>query len=817
MKQYLIFLVSISVFLVPTFTFAGVACPANGTSQGGSFNPNESIPSGYGSGSNSFSGISFSGVGGALAGCMNVGSSAIGLVGDLFGGGSSSGGTPYNPSQVTASNAPVAGSSTIPLDEQLPGDTPAAPTGGGTSGGGTGGSTNIMGVDQSVPVADKSSKKSADELAKANTREQCLNGVAFGVAKNALQAMSTKTVNWAKTGYNGNPFYVRDIDSYLKNVANQNIHNFLQDIPDDDPVFGIALRSAIYQQVSGISDGRISKLMDTPEAKKYQAFQDDFTQGGWNSFLNPRNNALGAYFGAVDRLSSQVATQQQNVKDELVQGSGFLSMKECAEYEAGNVAGNGTSDKLSCVADYNSKRAGEEATCATKSNQILKDGCMQGVATKYSTLLASCDKLENTLDANGGNQARKCLRYETVTPGEIISQQVSEVVNSPVNQLIAADSINEVLGGYFDSLMNGLFSEGLGAMGSARSSFLSGLNVVLGSDGSPLPGVAETRATLGLQNSCSTGYSGDFDISRPQQLRAIIQAQKDYLNRVTDNNVVVASIIPQLGKLDYCIPGPNPTWQNGLADNYRTFLSSFQEKSKTTGGGFLFGMNSKTKVSFLGTPTFYDKSNGGYWNSYQWKFDGDTTVALGVINFTGQNIESLYSFLNDGYNAMIANYNNAFVPQQKIIDAFKNTVSSAADKNLAQGNISQSIVEIAQINAYAQTIPAYQTFYSESITEVSRNIAELDSINKEVNEIINGRGNPGDTNYIEGAKRRYIREQADLGITMNVNPDTGKRCIDEAYLTDSSPILGAPLRETKPVDPAIQASREASIYFYSHL
>jgi hypothetical protein len=33
-------------------------------------------------------------------------------------------------------------------------------------------------------------------------------------------------------------------------------------------------------------------------------------------------------------------------------------------------------------------------------------------------------------------------------------------------------------------------------------------------------------------------------------------------------------IVPALGALDYCIPGPNPDWQNGLDANFQTFISS---------------------------------------------------------------------------------------------------------------------------------------------------------------------------------------------------------------------------------------------------
>jgi hypothetical protein len=385
MKRYIIVL-SLIFLALPQAAFAvPVQCPAGAITTDGIFDPNAQVPSGYGSGSNSFGGLNFSGVGGALAGCLNVGGFATSSLKDLFGSGAKS----------AASSVGIS----------------------------TGG--------QSVPVADSAVNT---QLSKINEREQCLNGVANAAAKSVLQSFTTKTINWAKTGFDGNPFYVRDIDSYMKSIRDEKVSSFLQDVPNADPVFGIALRSIITEQVTGFTDGRLTQIMNTPEAREYEAFQNDFTQGGWNAFLNPRNNAVGAYFNAVDRLSSIVDTAKQNVRDELVQGNGFLSMKKCAEYATNRVAPNGTTDKASCIAEYNTDKASEAATCATRATQILKDGCMQSVNTKYEGLLANCDTaFTDTSGFESTGNSNRCLRYETVTPGALISNQVSAVLNSPIN------------------------------------------------------------------------------------------------------------------------------------------------------------------------------------------------------------------------------------------------------------------------------------------------------------------------------------------------------------------------------------------------
>jgi hypothetical protein len=754
MKRYIIVL-SLIFLALPQAAFAvPVQCPAGAITTDGIFDPNAQVPSGYGSGSNSFGGLNFSGVGGALAGCLNVGGFATSSLKDLFGSGAKS----------AASSVGIS----------------------------TGG--------QSVPVADSAVNT---QLSKINEREQCLNGVANAAAKSVLQSFTTKTINWAKTGFDGNPFYVRDIDSYMKSIRDEKVSSFLQDVPNADPVFGIALRSIITEQVTGFTDGRLTQIMNTPEAREYEAFQNDFTQGGWNAFLNPRNNAVGAYFNAVDRLSSIVDTAKQNVRDELVQGNGFLSMKKCAEYATNRVAPNGTTDKASCIAEYNTDKASEAATCATRATQILKDGCMQSVNTKYEGLLANCDTaFTDTSGFESTGNSNRCLRYETVTPGALISNQVSAVLNSPINQSIAADSINEVVGGFFDSMLNNLFSKGLGSLGRSRGSTLSGQNVVYDSSGNVLPGVAEALSIEGVQSSCiDNGYAGDFDISRPQQLRAIIQTQKDYLNRINDNALAAADIVPALGKLDYCIPGPNPTWKDGLDENFQTFLSSFRVDSKTLNGPL--GLFSSTSVAFVADASLFDKAKSQYHQIRNFTFSGQGSGSFLGIGGTGQTLDSLDAFLKNGYNTLLSLYTATYNPAS-IATAF-GAVVPVSDRATAIASINESFKETKSLSAYGQIIPQYQLFYSQSDAQSRSNIAELESINAEVLQIV------------ATAKARYLRDHPEVASA--INPKTGNRCIDDAYIVNTTPITGAARQRTNSILPAtdIPYSKASNDYFYNTL
>lgn len=722
-------------------------CGSAATLSGGSFVPG----TGSGLSGNTYGGFQFSGVGGALASCLNIGSSISDAASSLFGG--ATGGT--------TSTSSAAGSAA------------AAAAGSGTQEGSTG---------SSVPTKDSSVQSNTGEIkkdtAKTTKREQCLNGAAYAVAKTALQKLSDKTLNWVKTGFNGNPFYVRDINSYLDSIKDEKLNNFVNNyVQSSDPIFGNALRSVIKQQATGYSDGFLSKVMNTPEGLAYQDFQNDFTQGGWEALLNMDNNPIGAYFDATDTLSNIVNTAQQNVRDELEQGNGFLSMKKCVEY-AGTTpnAASGTH---------------ADGTSGDDDTAIHGSGDSTGPVTSTP----------------------RCIRYETVTPGSIISEQVANITNSTADQLLNADSINEVLGSFFDQLMNRLFSDGLtgAGRGSARSTTSGGFgtNVVTGSNGQTLASPTACQTPLGY-NASTGGFNDEFDISRPQQLRKIIETQKSFLTRSQDAQYIMQSVVPRLGALDYCIPGPNPTWNNSLNENAETFVSQLQElrsrgnNSLVTLGGIispLGGFGIICSIFSSSTNCNNDEHTVGWGTSRVSLFDkvdsnlkliSDRVYSTGapqnyVANFFATVLDSLKAQMNSTYS------------EAAIVQAFV-SASPAGSAGLITGDIKNSIKETANLVGYAQGVAAYNEQYNASIQITQNAITELVAIDQEVEAIV------------ATAKARYIQEQAAAGTPVKLS------CIDNAYQIGTvGPGLPHLQNITGTPDPMIQTSKDARTYFYTHL
>lgn len=694
------------------------------------YNPNVTLSSD----GKSFNGISFSGVGGAIAACTNAGKWAVKGAISLFGGQKSG---RENIAAKGKQGLVTRGGEPIPV--------------------------NASSVQQET-------EKAKQELNRMNNTTECLNGVAYAVAKNLLQQVIGKQLNYVNTGLGGNSLYLQDAAAYYRNISNDKIAAYTNSIQTRNPIFGNALRSAINQQATGLSDGLIGRSMNTPQAQQYNEFMNDFRVGGWSAWLNTTqvdsNNPVGAMLGASDELNRAINSQIQNTRDELQWSGGFFNMKQCEEFS----------------------------------------------------------KTER--DATTGDF--KCLpgKEKSVTPGRIIADQTSRVVQSPVVQLELADGINEVLGAWTDRMLNNLLNKGLQSLQGAGYAGLTDAN------GNTISSSLSTSTpnTLGFTSVNGTYNANDFDISRPQYLHAIIRAQKNYLNRVLDSQVAIQSIVPQAGRLDYCLPGPNTGWVESTDNAMQSFVSGMTEESPDTvaqklgsvfGGtifklGESFGIGDRSKSIFFVNQnlTLTDRTTG------QGIGVGSTVYEM----HNAENSGGVQNKFREAYS-ILKPYLESQFSTTNVASAF--TAAGAPD---APAKVGAAYDEAGQLISYDQGVASIEAEYTQTVGSVEASIAELEAIRAEVNLIVAGRGNPGDANYREGAKRRYIRERAAAGnpiaeITTEDTNGDGRitaadklLCIDAAYVINTGPITGNPrIEDPRPAQADIDFSNQSSSYFYQTL
>jgi hypothetical protein len=419
-------------------------------------------------------------------------------------------------------------------------------------------STNDSGVKKYTSETAEKAKEINDKQAQEKLREECLNGVAYSLAKGQLAKMTQITVNWINSGFDGEPLYIRDRESYFQSIADGQLLSLVGPLASVQNQyiypFGRSVAKSIINSTKSTFENRAQSTLQNSlrDGATTQDFANDFSTGGWDGWFsltqNDQNNPLGFGIMTSQELADRINKKQESATAELLEGKGFLSQKKCVEYAT-------------------NKRA---------------DG-------------------KNAPDPKDeGTLGRECIRYETVTPGSLIQEQASSSLTSSTRQLELADSLNESLSAVFQALVNQMISQGLNSLSSfsaqnAPKTFGGlGSNKLydsLGNDISNLSINGTNNKVLSVNKGRGWyNANGAFDITTDlgdiRKLgsdgkyyiakKGIISLQKDYSEAVKLSLSTLPKIMPALGELDYCIPGPNPSWENSAKEAINRIIEYLQ-------------------------------------------------------------------------------------------------------------------------------------------------------------------------------------------------------------------------------------------------
>ena len=278
-----------------------------------------------------------------------------------------------------------------------------------------------------------------------NFKEYILDPLVSGLAEMLLQEITRSIVTWINNGFEGSPSFVQNPGAFFLDVADQMTGQFIKgDLAELCSPFSIDIRIALSFKYRPNIGKRYACTLSTIIANSKNAIDNasingftagDFKQGGWPAFVSlttePQNNVFGAYLTAESDLAVRVANKQEEQKNELSQGKGFLSWKKCVKYDGG--------------ADY-----------AEGSPQAIE------VANRQAAGLAL-----------------KCLEYEVQTPGSVIANSLEKQLDIPVEKLGLADEIGEIVNALFAQLASQVLQKGLAQISKKDASGSSYLDSVV--------------------------------------------------------------------------------------------------------------------------------------------------------------------------------------------------------------------------------------------------------------------------------------------------------------------------------------------------
>lgn len=196
-------------------------------------------------------------------------------------------------------------------------------------------------------------------------KEFLLDQIAYMLAKQIIQQLTSSIVNWINTGFDGNPAFVSNPGQFFKDVGDQFLGEMIMSDKNLNFLctpFSIDLRLALafkYQpfqrRISCTLSDVIKNTTGALENASINGFTaGNFAQGGWPAFIEmttqPQNNQYGAFVQADYELSARIGKFELLKRDELNQGRGFLSWRKCDDTSQSTDEGSNTFvDEKECV------------------------------------------------------------------------------------------------------------------------------------------------------------------------------------------------------------------------------------------------------------------------------------------------------------------------------------------------------------------------------------------------------------------------------------------------------------------------------------
>jgi hypothetical protein len=418
-------------------------------------------------------------------------------------------------------------------------------------------------------------------------KTHCLDLIVHLITTKVIDKMTLATVNWINTGFNGLPLYLEDGVQFFGDIAKNEIYGVTGwfacngAICDENYPFGKQIMQSILTNLqTGIQASMRFNLNQVLAHGDYTQFKEDFSVGGWagyTAFLEPQNNPFGNYLLINQDLGHKVqgssANKIQTFQNQLSLSGGFLNQRVCQQTASGSAylgPDQGGENQADFYLDPNQYYLIPQGQSMTPDILASLPTLVQDEIDLQSDSLAQAAAYNNLVNSS------TCIKWQTLTPGSVIADQLKTNLNLQTTKLINADSLGENIGLIFDALLNQLVQGGLNALNSGNA------NSVL-------------VAQVNDQNPGGSGLTDDngnpISIDGPSSPNVIIgggvandpsilDIQQSYVGLIVGaggspgaldslNNLII-----RIGALDYCVPGPNPNWISNAHEKLNTLTQA---------------------------------------------------------------------------------------------------------------------------------------------------------------------------------------------------------------------------------------------------
>lgn len=266
-------------------------------------------------------------------------------------------------------------------------------------------------------------------------KECILDGIGIAIREALIRKITSATVEWINSGFEGSPAFVTNMEDFLLDTADEAFGSFIYEETNFaflcsniqlDVRFALALS---YAGRNSRPTCTLSSIVDNVE----NAVDNLSVEWDWDVYrtvsTDPSANPFLGLIQVSEDVTNLLDERQQQQLEDINRGGGFLSFQHCRP------AG-------STVNTY------------------------EGNAGSTGTTFTSGDTASTTRLTNQAREGEEC---EVATPGSIVRQGLSDTLGSDLERLGFADEFDEIVGALMGQLFKQVFS-GEGLSGVSRRS-----------------------------------------------------------------------------------------------------------------------------------------------------------------------------------------------------------------------------------------------------------------------------------------------------------------------------------------------------------
>ncbi len=189
-------------------------------------------------------------------------------------------------------------------------------------------------------------------LAKGFIQAPSFDAFGFCLGNAIIRYIGDATVQWIRSGFDGNPVYVDNPEAFFKNIADVEAGAFVTNVANGVGVnicapFKVQVILNTLQRYSRGGYGNQASCSLSQIKNNYEQFVNgDWNAGGfpgWFELIQHQNNPYGATYLTRLELARQIGARQQTQEKKLERNNGYQTITVCEKTRA-----DGSFDPASC-------------------------------------------------------------------------------------------------------------------------------------------------------------------------------------------------------------------------------------------------------------------------------------------------------------------------------------------------------------------------------------------------------------------------------------------------------------------------------------